>query len=108
MHIAIPGPPTELRVSSKRTDTIIKIRWKPPERHPHSVHQYVVEQRMISRFTNVNDEPPWYVAKNDIEKNKLSATMCKLPSDTKYEFRVCRVAESQAGVRPARPACQVG
>lgn len=41
--LLIPGAPQELRVSSKRTDSSIKICWKEPISNPEAVEKYEVE-----------------------------------------------------------------
>ena len=44
-QIPIPGIPTELRVSTKRTSSMIKIRWGPPSINPEAVHRYELQMR---------------------------------------------------------------
>ena len=80
----IPGPPQELRISCKRTDTTIKIRWKVPTTNPQAVDKYEVQfQLMSSRQPGAEWE-----AFVTVQHTKLSATARGLKSDTKYQFRV--------------------
>ena len=80
----IPGPPQELRVSSKRTDTSIKIRWKPPTINPQAVDKYEVQLQLMS---NRQPGAEWETFVT-VPHTKLSATARGLRSDTKYQFRV--------------------
>ncbi len=73
----LPGAPQCLRVSSKRTASLIKIRWQEPSYHAHAVHHY--EMQMRSKKTG------WAQIATS---RKLSAEATKLSADTKYFFRV--------------------
>ena len=42
-HVPIPGIPEKLRVSTKRTSSMIKIRWGPPSINPETVHRYELQ-----------------------------------------------------------------
>ena len=75
----IPGPPQDLRVSSKRTDTAIKLRWKQPTENPHAAYKYKVQIRLV-REVNWTD--------CDTVVGKTSTKIIQLKSDTKYRFRV--------------------
>ena len=78
----IPGPPRELRTSSKRLSKYIKIRWKEPKQNPHAVFQYHVQMQLAK-----SKETPW----NDVTtvgKEKLSAKATDLSTSTDYRFRV--------------------
>lgn len=78
----IPGPPEKMRVSTKRTNEIIKIRWRPPLVYPGSVDKYEIQQ-MISKHT-VNN----WITVQEVTCDSFSATMRDLTTDTKYRFRV--------------------
>lgn len=78
----IPGPPKDLRVSSKRTDKSIKIRWGPPTENPHAVYRYEVDIQQVQKSVI-----PWKKI-STVEHEKLSATARELSTDTKYNFRV--------------------
>ena len=86
MEQLVPGPPQDLRVSTKRTDKIIKIRWKPPAIYPQSVNKYIVHMQ-LKRGRQAQNE--WSVVKECSEK--LSATIRDLKAKTKYRFRVAAI-----------------
>ena len=75
----IPGPPQELRVSSKRSDKSIKIRWKEPAANAQAVIQY--EAEFVAEKSKSQE---WSILKT----TKLSAKANDLKPDTKYKFRV--------------------
>ncbi len=76
-----PGQPQDLRVSSKRTDKTIKIRWRPPAANPHVVCKYEAQIQPGNSISSWNH----LVA---VRAEKLSATALDLDTDTKYNFRV--------------------
>ena len=80
----IPGPPQELRISCKRTDTTIKIRWKPPTTNPQAVDKYEAQLQLMN---NKQPGAEWKTFVT-VQHAKLSATADGLKSDTKYQFRV--------------------
>ena len=63
----IPGPPRELRTSSKRLSKYIKIRWKEPKQNPQAVFQYHVQMQLAK-----SKATPWYDV-TTVGKEKLSA-----------------------------------
>ena len=77
----IPGPPQELRVSSKRTSNLLKIRWKEPTVNPQAVSRYQVEMQHASK------KRPWKHLKT-VDHEKFSATATGLQSGERYHFRV--------------------
>ena len=78
----IPGPPQELRTSSKRLSKYIKIRWKEPKQNPQAVFQYHVQMQLAK-----SKATPWYDL-TTIGKEKLSAKASDLSTSTDYRFRV--------------------
>ena len=74
--VAVPGEPHGLRVSSKRTDEMIKIRWNEPRLNPHSVDHYEIECRRKGVWMQTNTS------------TKMSVKFKNLKSNTKYTFRV--------------------
>ena len=80
----IPGIPQGLRLSSKRTDKMIKIRWEPPLENPHIVQCYHAQIRRVKSRSDSWTTIP--IPKDAI--NKLSAKATNLKTDTKYLFRV--------------------
>ena len=79
----IPGPPHDLRVSSKRRSSYLKIRWKEPIDNPHAVSKYQIEMRRVCK-----KEKPW---KNltTVGSEKFSAKVTEgLKSGEMYQFRV--------------------
>ena len=73
----IPSAPRNLKVSTKRTEEMIKIRWEEPEHNAHAVSYY--EMQMRSKRTG------WAEISTS---TKCSAKATNLASDTKYFFRV--------------------
>jgi hypothetical protein len=73
-----PGPALNLRVSSKRTDKSIKLRWDEPADNPQAAHKYKVQMRM-------RKEPAWT---DCATVEKRSAKLIDLKTDTNYCFRV--------------------
>ena len=74
----VPGPPTNVHSSTKRTSKMIKIRWDPPNENPEAVACYELQMK---RKKNYDWEHVTY-------SNKLSAKATGLSSNTKYYFRV--------------------
>ena len=87
----IPGPPQGLRVSSKRSDKSIKIRWNIPAVNPQAVAGY--EAQILLGKKNSQHWSTFKTTKH----SKLSATHNDLKSNTKYKFRV--IAFSDKGLR---------
>ena len=73
------GPPENVRISSKRTKDIIKVRWEPPSKYPLCVAKYQVEWRKKK-----DHDGAWIL----VEPKKISASIRKLQTDTAYQFRV--------------------
>ena len=74
----VPGPPTNIRSSSKRTSKMIKIRWDPPDEYPEAVERYELQMKRKKK-------DDWeHVAYS----TKLSGKATGLSSNTKYYFRV--------------------
>ena len=80
----IPGAPQELRISSKRTDKSIKIRWNVPDINPQVVAKYEVQFQPATRISMEQ----WNTVMTVTKPTKLSANVCSLKTDTKYSFRV--------------------
>lgn len=80
----LPSIPQSLRISSKRTDRTLKIRWEPPLMNPGIVQCYHAQ---IRRAKSKSDS--WNTIPIPIHAiNKLSAKATNLKTDTKYLFRV--------------------
>lgn len=75
----IPGPPQNLRISSKRTDKTIKVRWEEPAVNPQSANKYKVQMRKAKKKYEWTTYTTVY---------KKSAKVKELKTDTKYQFRV--------------------
>ena len=80
----IPGAPQDLRISSKRTDKSLKIRWKAPDINPQAVAKYEVQIQPATR----KSMEQWNTVVTVTKPTKLSANVCSLKTDTKYRFRV--------------------
>jgi hypothetical protein len=74
----VPGPPRELRLSTKRTSKMIKIRWFPPEDHADKVERYELQMKRKMKHD-------WEFV---CYSYKLSAKATDLKSNTEYLFRV--------------------
>ena len=75
--VPIPGLPRRLRASTKRTSSMIKIRWVPPSINPEAVHRYELQMR--------TKKGKWdHIAYS----TKTSAKATGLKQDKKYFFRV--------------------
>ena len=77
--IAKPSTPIKVRVSTKRTHSLIKIRWNPPD-SSLITHYEIVKRTKKSK--NGEEKP------NIINADKLSATFTKLKQNTHYCFKV--------------------
>jgi hypothetical protein len=86
----IPGPPQNVRISSKRRDTTLKVRWQEPFKNPQSVYQYKVQTRMA------NKKSEW-MTRDAVGEKCRSAKVQSLETDTKYEFRVQAINRNEAG-----------
>ena len=83
-HQLTPGIPQNLRISSKRTDKTIKIRWEPPLENPQVVQRYHAQ---IRRAKSKPDS--WNTIPVPIDAiNKFSAKATNLNTNTRYLFRV--------------------
>ena len=76
----VPGAPENLRVSTKRTETLIKVRWQPSSNFPEAAACYELEMHPMMSL-----KVSWKVVATT---NKLSAKITHLQPDTSYEFRV--------------------
>lgn len=74
----IPGPAQNLRISSKRTDKSIKLRWEEPAINPQAAHKYKVQMRL-------KKERDWT---DRTTVDQKAAKITELKTDTKYAFRV--------------------
>lgn len=85
----IPGPPHNLRISTKRTSTTIKLRWEKPTRNPQAALKYNVQMRRKKKHEWIHHATVY----------KKSAKITSLKTDTKYCFRVETVNnKGEAGV----------
>lgn len=75
----IPLMPTRFRISSKRTHSLIKIRWNPPEHNNAYITHYEVRKRVKK---DGNYDHPISIG------NKLSFTFENLCHKTTYVFQV--------------------
>jgi len=74
-----PSQPTEFRISSKRTHSLIKIRWKPPQHNAKFVGKYEVRTR---------SKKIGYGEPIEVPAGKLSYTFTNLKQRTDYFFQV--------------------
>lgn len=79
----IPGPPQELRASSKRTSSLLKIRWKEPRVNPHAVCRYQIQIRG-------HKQEKWYDL-TAVDRKTFSVQARNLPSGQKFHFRACAI-----------------
>ena len=78
----MPGAPVNVRVSTKRTETLTKVRWQPSYIRAEAAAYYELEMRPKKSF---QASVPWKVVATC---NKFSAKATNLQSNTVYEFRV--------------------
>ena len=78
IHIAMPFTPKDVRVSSKRTHSLIKIRWDKPD-SALITHYEVVGRTKKGNYSNEALKVP---------PNKFSVTYTKLKQNTYYYFKV--------------------
>ena len=84
-HQLIPGIPQDLRISSKRTGNMLKIRWKAPSENPQAVECYHVQ---IRKAKSKPDSWSTINTPEDAINKPLSVKATNLKSNTKYFFRV--------------------
>ena len=77
-----PGRPQNVRPSSYRGSTFLKIRWDPPSTNAQSVTHYKAQYKTANEPDNF-----WRTFKR-ANRNKLSAIAKNLKPDTEYYFRV--------------------
>jgi len=78
IHIAKPSTPQKVRVSSKRSHSLIKIRWNAPGACL-TTHYEIVKRTKKGNY----DEKPL-----EVPANKFSATFTNLKHNTHYYFKV--------------------
>lgn len=84
----VPGPAQNLHISSKRTDTAIKLRWEEPDVNPQAAHKYKVQMRLKKEIEWTNYETV---------SDKKSVKVEQLKTDTKYLFRVQSINNKEEG-----------
>ncbi len=84
-----PGPPSEVRISSKRLPEILKIRWKPPSQNPEGVVKYKIQYRLV------NDSR--WITSATRENSAKSHKVTDLKTDTKYQFQVLVLNQNDDG-----------
>ena len=88
----IPGPPQELRASSKRLSKYIKLRCgKEPRQNSQAVFKYQVQMQQAKEKKTPD---PWFDV-TTVGREKLSAKPTFLSAGTKYRFRVCALNNKQ-------------
>ena len=87
--LPVPGKPTNVRQSSNYTSSMIKLRWKPPEKYSGLVDHYQIKYK---RKKHLSKDKPFYVFETK-SKDKLSAKIDELKSDTEYVFYLSAVNE---------------
>ena len=87
---AVPGPPTNVRESTKKTNNLLKLRWDPPAINAFAVDHYDVYKM---------DKDGAFISTSSDGKKiyKCSATVRNLSQKKKYIFRICSV--NSKGVR---------
>ena len=78
----VSGAPINVRVSTKRTQTLIKVRWQPSFVRPEAAVYYEVEMRPKKTFQILSS---WKVVATC---SKFSGKATNLQPNTAYEFRV--------------------
>ena len=89
----IPGPPQGLRISSRRKDTSIKLRWEEPAINPQAAHRYKV-QICLKKESN-------WTSCCTVHTN--SAKITPLETDKKYCFRVQTINNKGEGGEWSEP-----
>ena len=74
-----PSQPTKFRISSKRTHSLIKIRWNPPQYNSEFVRAYEVR---------IRPKKSGYGEPIEVPAKKLSYTFTNLKQRTDYFFQV--------------------
>ena len=87
----IPGPPQELRASSKRLSKYIKLRWREPRQNPQAVFKYQVQMQLAK-----SKKTPWFDV-TTVGREKLSAKPTDLSTGTEYRFRVRALNNQEQG-----------
>lgn len=90
--IFIPGPPQGLRISSRRRDKSIKLRWEEPAINPQAAHRYKVQICL--------KDSDWILHST---VNKNSAKITSLKTSTKYCFRVQTINNKGEGGEWSEP-----
>ena len=85
----VPGPPHNVRVSSKRKCKEIKVRWNEPNENAAGVNKYKVQ------FRRKKDNE--WGAHATIGKEQLSHKVKNLKTDTKYYFRIQSLNRNNEG-----------
>lgn len=88
--LPVPGQLENVRQSSNYTSSMIKLRWNPPMKNKEFVDHYQIKYKRIKHLWK--DDKPFYVFETK-SKDKLSAKIDKLKSDTEYVFDVSAVNE---------------
>ena len=80
--LPLPTPlPKNVRMSSNRTHSLLKIRWNAPDSPAELTHYEIVRKTKNSKYSDT--EPVKAPA------NKLSVTFTKLKHNTYYKFKIC-------------------
>ena len=80
IHIATPSTPKNVRVSTNRTHSLIKIRWDAPESTLISHYEIMIRTKK-GYYSDVKPVKA--------PANKFSATFTKLKQNTHYCFKIC-------------------
>ena len=80
MALLLSSAPVNLRVSSKRTSSMIKIRWDPPEMNISTIKCYEMQIR--------TKKGEYETCTTTCDSQKCSGTVRNLKQNTKYYFRV--------------------
>ena len=88
--LPVPGKPTNVRQSSNYTSSMIKLRWNSPGTCKGVVDHYQIKYKRKKHL--LKDDKPFYVFETK-SKDKFSAKIDKLKSDTEYVFDVSAVNE---------------
>jgi len=85
----IPGPPQNVRISSKRLPTALKVRWSKPSHNPDGVSQYKVQYRIPKDIEWIHIETT--------NPTKNSSKVTDLKTDQEYEFRIQALNQNNEG-----------